>query len=143
MQLGKRLASLVVSVIRSMSRACEAVSGLNLGQGVCDLPTPPPIARGACDAIAENKVRYTAPEGLAPLRAGIAAKIRRFYGLDYDPESEVLVTSGATGGFSSACLARFVPGGELILFEPSHGYHLSTVIAPGLSPVLVPLRPPG
>lgn len=143
MQLGKRLASLVISDIRSMSRACEAVSGINLGQGVCDLPTPPPIARGACDAIVENRVIYTAPEGIPPLRAGVAAKIRRFYGLDYDPMSEILVTSGATGGFASACLGLFDPGDELILFEPYYGYHLNTIIALGLSVVLVPMRPPG
>jgi aminotransferase len=142
MQLGKRLASLAISDIRSMSRACEAVSGINLGQGICDLPTPPPVARGACDAILENKVVYTAPEGIAPLRAGVAEKIRRLYGLDYDPSSEIVVTSGATGGFAATCLALFDPGDEVILFEPYYGYHLNTVIALGLTPVLVPTRPP-
>jgi aminotransferase len=143
MQLGKRLASLVISDIRSMSRACEAASGINLGQGICDLPTPPPVARGACEAIVQNRVIYTAPEGILPLRAGIAQKIHRLYGLDYDPETEVVVTSGATGGFAAACLALFDPGDELILFEPYYGYHLNTLISLGLSPVLVPTRPPG
>ncbi|HSO00716.1 MAG TPA: aminotransferase class I/II-fold pyridoxal phosphate-dependent enzyme [Candidatus Nanopelagicales bacterium] len=102
MRLGKRLASLVISDIRAMSRACEAVSGINLGQGICDLPTPPPVARAACDAIQGNQVVYTAPEGIAPLRAGIAAKIRRWYGLDYDPANEIVVTSGATGAFAAS-----------------------------------------
>src|SRR3982750_3926688 len=104
MRLGKRLESLVISDIRSMSRACDAVSGINLGQGICDLPTPPPVARGAAEAIAENRVIYTAPEGIAPLRKAIAGKIDRLYGLSYDPEGEVVVTSGATGGFAAACL---------------------------------------
>lgn len=142
MRLGQRLASLVISDIRAMSRACEAVSGINLGQGICDLPTPPPVARAACDAIQENKVVYTAPEGIAPLRAGIAEKIRRCYGLDYDPAGEVVVTSGATGAFAATCLALFDPGDEVILFEPYYGYHLNTVISLGLTPVLVPTRPP-
>lgn len=142
MKLGARLASLVVSDIRSMSRACEAVSGINLGQGICDLPTPPPVARGAHEAIDKNQVVYTAPEGIAPLRSAIADKIRRAYGLDYDPASEVVVTSGATGGFAAACLSLFDPGDEIILFEPYYGYHLNTVITLGLSPVLVPTRPP-
>jgi len=142
MRLGARLGSLVISDIRSMSRACDAVGGLNLGQGVCDLPTPPPVAYGAREAIHENRSAYTAPEGIAPLRARIAEKIWKLYGLAYDPATEVVVTSGATGGFAAACLALFDPGDEIILFEPYYGYHLNTVIAFGLAPVLVPMLPP-
>jgi aminotransferase len=118
MKLGARLANLVISDIRSMSRACDAVGGINLGQGICDLPTPPPVARAAIDAIQTNKVVYTAPEGIAPLRAAVARKIERRYGLSYDPTSEVVVTSGATGGFAAACLALFDPGDEIVMFEP-------------------------
>ena len=143
MKLGKRLASLVISDIRSMSRACDAVGGINLGQGICDLPTPPPVADAARDAITDNRVVYTAADGILPLREAVRDKIRRHYGMEYDPSSEVVVTSGATGGFAAACLALFDPGDEIILFEPYYGYHLNTVIAFGLSPVLVPTRPPG
>lgn len=142
MKLGSRLASLVISDIRSMSLACDAVSGINLGQGICDLPTPPLVADGARAAITANKVVYTAPDGIAPLRAGVAAKVHARYGLTYDPASEVVITSGATGGFAAACLALFDPGDEIILFEPYYGYHLNTVIALGLAPVLVPMMPP-
>src|SRR4030095_9501462 len=85
---------------------------------------------------------YTAPEGIAPLRAAIAEAIRARYGLSYDPAFEVVVTSGATGGFAAACLALFDPGDEVVLFEPYYGYHLNTVISLGLTPVLVPTRPP-
>ena len=142
MQLGKRLASLVISDIRSMSRACDAVGGINLGQGICDLPTPPPVADAARQAITENQVVYTAAEGIAPLRAAVAAKIRRHYGLAYDPDAEIVVTSGATGGFAATCLSLFDAGDEIILFEPYYGYHLNTVLAFGLKPVLVATRPP-
>src|SRR4029079_8512290 len=142
MKLGALLASLVISDIRSMSRACDAVGGINLGQGICDLPTPPPVARGAHEAIDTNKVVYTAPEGIAPLRAAIAGKVSRTYGLDYDPASEIVVTSGATGGFAAACLALFDPGDEILLLEPYYGYHLNTLLTFGLKPVLVPTRPP-
>ncbi len=142
MKLGARLASLVISDIRSMSRACDAVGGINIGQGICDLPTPAPVAQAARDAITENRVVYTAPEGIAPLREAVRAKIARHYQLDYDPASEIVVTSGATGGFAAACLALFDPGDEIILFEPYYGYHLNTVLTFGLKPVLVPTRPP-
>jgi aminotransferase len=142
MQLGKRLASLVISDIRSMSRACEAVGGINLGQGICDLPTPRPVADAARDAITTNQVVYTAADGIQPLRAAITAKIRRHYGVSYDAASEVVVTSGATGGFAAACLSLFDPGDEIVLFEPYYGYHLNTIISFGLTPVLVATRPP-
>jgi aminotransferase len=122
MRIGQRLASLVISDIRSMSRACDAVGGINLGQGICDLPTPPPVAAGAKQAIDENRVIYSAPEGILPLRQAIAKKVNDLYGLAYDPLSEVVVTAGATGGFAAACLALFDPGDEIILFEPYYGY---------------------
>src|SRR5277367_1368208 len=142
MQLGKRLAALVISDIRSMSRACDAVGGINLGQGICDLPTPPPVAEAARDAITRNQVVYTAAEGILPLRAAVGAKILRHYGLEYDPVTEIVITSGATGGFAAACLSLFDPGDEIILFEPYYGYHLNTVLALGLVPKLVPMLPP-
>lgn len=134
---------MVISDIRSMSRACEAVGGINLGQGICDLPTPPPVAAAAREAIAENKVIYTAAEGIAPLRAAICEKIQRCYGLAYDAATEVVVTAGATGAFAAACLALFDPGDEVILFEPYYGYHLNSLLAFGLTPVRVATRPPG
>jgi aminotransferase len=142
MKLGKRLASLVISDIRSMSRACEAVNGINLGQGICDLPTPLPVADGAREAITRNQVIYTAADGIPPLRAAVGAKIERHYGLTYDPASEIVITSGATGGFAAAFLSLFDAGDEIILFEPYYGYHLNTVLAFGLKPVLVATRPP-
>jgi aminotransferase len=142
MKLGSRLGSLAISEIRSMSVACDAVGGLNLGQGICDLPTPPPVATAAREAISQNQAVYAAPEGLAKLRAGVHDKIQRVYGLDFDPATEIVITSGATGGFAAACLALFDPGDEIILFEPYYGYHLNTVLAFGLRPVLIPTRPP-
>ncbi len=142
MQIGQRLGSLVVSDIRAMSRACDAVGGINLGQGVCDLPTPPPVARAANGAIDASVAMYTAPEGILPLRQAIAGDLEKRYELIYDPGAEVVVTSGATGAFAATCLALLDPGDEVILFEPYYGYHLNTIITLGLVPVLVPTRPP-
>lgn len=143
MRIGKRLEDLVVSDIRAMSRAADAVPGaINLGQGICDLPTPPPVAAAAKRAIDDNRVVYTAPEGIAALRQAIAAKLDRDQGRAVDPATEVVVTSGATGAFAATCLALLDPGDEVILFEPYYGYHLNTILTLGLRPVLVPTRPP-
>ncbi|HMU39320.1 MAG TPA: aminotransferase class I/II-fold pyridoxal phosphate-dependent enzyme [Pseudomonadota bacterium] len=142
MRIGSRLGSFAISDIRAMSIACQAVGGINLGQGICDLPTPPKVAQGATQAIADRQSTYSHPCGVALLRQAVADKVRTLYGLSYDPESEVVVTSGATGGFASALLALCEPGDEVILFEPYYGYHLNSVLMLGLTPVLVPLLPP-
>jgi len=142
MRIGERLSSLVISDIRAMSRACEAAGGINLGQGVCDLPTPPPVAQAANAAIDASIAIYTAPEGILPLREAIARDLQKRYARSVDPASEVVVTSGATGAFAATCLALLDPGDEVLLFEPYYGYHLNTILALGLRPVLVPTRPP-
>lgn len=142
MRIGDRLASLAISDIRAMTLRCQAVGGINLGQGVCDLPTPPPVADGATQAIAEHRATYAPPSGIEALRRAVAAKIARDYGAAYDPESEIVITSGATGGFAAAMLALCQPGDEIILFEPYYSYHLNTVLSFGFTPVLVPVQPP-
>ena len=142
MRIGSRLANAAVSDIRAMTRACDAVGGINLGQGVCDLPTPASVAAAAHAAIDAGKATYAPPEGVPALRQAVAARVAKDYGLEVDPTSEVVVTLGATGGFAAAVLALLDPGDEVILFEPYYGYHYNTVVALGLTPVLVPLRPP-
>ncbi|MCS6912289.1 MAG: aminotransferase class I/II-fold pyridoxal phosphate-dependent enzyme [Myxococcales bacterium] len=142
MRIGSRLASLAISDIRAMTRACEEAGGINLGQGLCDLPTPPLVAQGAHAAIDQCLATYAPPAGLSPLRLAVANKIAHDYGLHLDPEHEVVITAGATGAFAAAVLALFEPGDEMILLEPFYGYHYNTLVALGLRPVLVPLRPP-
>ena len=142
MRIGSRLAKLAISDIRAMTIACQAKGGINLGQGVCDLPTPEPVARGAIRAIEGHIATYAHPMGIAELRQAVARKVETLYGVSYDPQSEVVITSGATGGFAASILALCEPGDEIILFEPYYGYHLNTVLSLGLVPVLVPLVPP-
>src|ERR1700756_5851893 len=90
---------LVQSEIRSMTVECDRVGGVNLAQGVCDTELPAPVMRRAIEAIHEGYNIYTRLDGVAPLREAIARKLERDNGLTVDPNSEVLVTSGATGGF--------------------------------------------
>ncbi len=142
MRIGSRLAKLAISDIRAMTIACQAKGGINLGQGVCDLPTPEPVAQGAIRAIEGHIATYAHPMGIAELRQAVARKVETLYGVSYDPSSEVVITSGATGGFAASILALCEPGDEIILFEPYYGYHLNTVLSLGLVPVLVPLVPP-
>ncbi|MBB6147105.1 aminotransferase [Silvibacterium bohemicum] len=131
---------IVQSEIRSMTVECDRVGGVNLAQGVCDTELPAPVARRAIEAIHEGYNIYTRLDGVAPLREAIARKLQRDNGLTVDPEGEVLVTSGATGGLYAAALALLDPGDEVILFEPFYGYHLNTLLALRVKPVAVPLE---
>ncbi|MBV8516424.1 MAG: pyridoxal phosphate-dependent aminotransferase [Acidobacteria bacterium] len=141
-QISDRLRGLVQSDIRRMSRECERVGGINLGQGICDLPTIPELVEGACDAIASSKATYSKFEGIDVLRERIARKIERFNGFRVDPASEIVVTVGSTGGFAAAAMATLNAGDEVILFEPYYGYHLNTLKVLGITTKYVPLQLP-
>lgn len=130
------------SDIRRMSRECERVGGINLGQGICDLPTIPELVAGATEAIASSRATYSKFEGIDPLRERIARKIRKFNGFEVDPATEVVVTVGSTGGFATAAMATLNPGDEVIFFEPYYGYHLNTIKVLGSIPKFVALEPP-
>jgi aminotransferase len=130
------------SEIRAMSVACDAIGGINLAQGVCDTPVPAPVEAEAIAAIHAGYNIYTRLDGIDRLRNAISAKQQRDYALTYDPETEVLVSSGATGGFHATVMALINPGDEVLLFEPFYGYHVSTLKSLRINPVLVPLADP-
>jgi aminotransferase len=141
-QISSRLNGLVQSDIRRMSRECERVEGINLGQGICDLPTIPELIEGATEAIEGSKATYSRFEGIDVLRQRIARKLEHFNGYRADPEKEIVVTVGSTGGFAAAAMATLNPGDEVILFEPFYGYHLNTLKVLGITTRFVPLRSP-
>jgi aminotransferase len=129
----------VQSEIRAMSMACDAMGGINLAQGICDTPVPAAVEEAAIAAIREGHNIYTRLDGIGRLRKAISAKQERDYGLSYDPESEVLVASGATAGLHAAVMAFLNPGDEVLLFEPFYGYHVATLMSMRVKPVFVPL----
>jgi len=125
-----------------MTLECDRIGGINLAQGICDTPVPAPVEQGAIQAIRDGQNIYTRLDGIGRLRAAIALKQQRDYGLDYDPESEILVSSGATGGLHAAAMALLNPGDEVLLFEPFYGYHVATLKSLRVKPVFVPLTEP-
>jgi aminotransferase len=130
------------SEIRAMTTLCGEMGGINLAQGVCDTPVPPVIEAAAFEAIRSGQNIYTRCDGIARLREAIAQKQRRDYGLEYDPEREVLVASGATAGYHVAIMTLLNPGDEVILFEPFYGYHVNTLKSMRVAPVPVALAEP-
>ncbi|MGQ9687309.1 MAG: pyridoxal phosphate-dependent aminotransferase [Desulfobaccales bacterium] len=141
--LSRRQEWLAQSDIRHMSIECDRLGGINLAQGVCDLEVPEVVRRGAQEAVESRFNTYTRYDGLAELREAIAHKQRLCTGLEVDPETEIVVSAGATGAFYCACLALLDPGDEVIVFEPYYGYHVSTLLAVAAVPVYIRLQPPG
>ncbi len=142
MRIARRLENLAQSDIRRMTRECERVGGINLGQGICDLPTPPLVRDGAIQAIRENRSTYSFAEGTLELRKAISEKLLRDNGLQADPASEICVTVGASGAYAAAINALCDPGDGILLFEPYYGYHLNAALVAGLVPQFVTLSPP-
>jgi aminotransferase len=130
------------SEIRAMTTECARIGGINLAQGVCDTPVPAPVRDEAIAAIHAGHNIYTRMDGIERLRVAIAKKQQRDYGLDYDPETEVMVACGATAGLHAAAMALLNPGDEVILFEPFYGYHVNTLKSMRVTPVVVPLAAP-
>lgn len=142
LQLSARHAWVMQSEIRNMSIECDRVGGVNLSQGVCDTEVPFDVRHGAKQAIDQGVNTYTRYDGLSALRQAIALKQFRFTGMAVDPESEIVVSAGATGALYCACLALLNPGDEVIVFEPFYGYHVSTLVATQAVPVYARLTPP-
>jgi aminotransferase len=130
------------SEIRAMTAECDRIGGINLAQGVCDTGVPQVVADGAMAAIRDGHNIYTRMDGIARLRRAIAGQVALLRGLTYDPEREVVVTSGATGAYHAAAMALLNPGDEVLLFEPMYGYHANTLRSLRVVPVLVPLHAP-
>lgn len=138
-----RTRHLTQSEIRRMTRECHRVGGINLGQGICDLPTPPQVLEAASDAVLADESVYSSFEGVAALRAQIAAKARGFNGLaEVDPDRHVVTTIGATGALACTLQALLDPGDEIVVFEPYYGYHVNTARVSGCPVRFVTLAPP-
>jgi len=138
----KRLTGLVQSDIRRMTLECVRAGGLNLGQGICDMPTPEAVLHRAHQAIDADHSTYSRFDGIDPLRHAIARKSARDNNLPCNPDNEVVVTIGATGAFAATVMALLDPGDEVILFEPYYGYHLNTLRVAQINTRFVTLAPP-
>lgn len=138
--LAARTDALRQSDIRAVTAAVNRVNGINLGQGICDLPTPAPIKEGAMDAIEDDRSIYTAYNGVKALRGEVLEKVRRFNRIPAGSDEEVMVSVGSTGAFVAAVLTLCEPGDEVVLFEPFYGYHTGILSLLGVQAVSVPLR---
>jgi N-succinyldiaminopimelate aminotransferase len=141
--LNRRLDGLGNSIFGVMSARALATNSVNLGQGFPDVDGPPAIARAAADAVLSGHGNQYPPAiGIPELRRAVAAHQRRFYGLGYDPDAEVLITAGATEAIAASLLALLEPGDEVIAFEPYYDSYVANIAMAGATRVPLTLRPP-
>src|SRR3954463_1651155 len=101
-----------------MSALALATNSINLGQGFPDTDGPDLVKQAAIDAIRAGENQYPPGIGVPALRQAVRSHQQRFYGLDFDADTEVLVTTGATEAIAGALLALCEPGDEVVTFEP-------------------------
>jgi N-succinyldiaminopimelate aminotransferase len=140
--LSARLQGFGTTVFAEMSALAVATGSVNLGQGFPDYPGPAEVLDVARAAIGTPHDQYPPGPGLPELREAVAEHVRRFQGLAYDPDGEVLVTAGATEALTAALLALLEPGDEVVLFEPMYDSYAAAVAMAGGVLRPVPLRPP-
>ena len=132
------------TIFAEMSALAAATGSVNLGQGFPDTDGPREIAAAAAAAIMEGRGnQYPPGPGIPELRHAVAAHQKRFYGFDLDPDSQVLVTAGATEAIAAALIALLEPGDEAIAFEPYYDSYAACIAMAGATRVPVTLRPPG
>jgi N-succinyldiaminopimelate aminotransferase len=141
--LNRRLDNLGTTIFAEMSARAVATGSVNLGQGFPDRDGPAEIAQAAAEAVLAGRGnQYPPGPGVPELRQAIAAHDERFYDMRYDPDTEILVTAGATEAVAAAMLALVEPGDEVIAFEPYYdSYAANIAMAAGVR-VPVTLHPP-
>jgi len=140
--LNERLVEFGTTIFAEMSALALATGAINLGQGFPDTDGPQEVADAAVAAIRAGHNQYPPGLGIADLRLAVAEHQKRFYDLDFDPDTEVLVTAGATEAIAAVMLSLLEPGDEVVLFEPYYDSHIAGIAMAGAQRRLVTLRPP-
>lgn len=140
--LNRRLAAFGTTIFAEMSALAVRTGAINLGQGFPDTDGPEEIREAAVRALRDGRGnQYPPGPGVPELRNAVAAHQRERYGLTYDPDTEVLVTAGATEAIAAALIALVEPGDEVIALEPYYDSYAASIAIAGGTRVPVTLRP--
>ncbi len=135
-------ADLPTSIFETMSLEAKARGAVNLGQGFPETDGFPEVREAAARALVEQSNQYAPMRGLPLLREAVSAFYQRTQGLAFDPDSEIMVTSGATEAIAVAILSFVTPGDQVVLFEPMYDAYLPLVRRAGGIAKVVQLKPP-
>ena len=140
--LTSRLQGFGTTIFSEMTALALRHGAVNLGQGAPDFPAPQQVKDAAVKAIGEDRNQYAPGDGVPALRQAIAGHQQRFWQLDYDPDTEVTVTAGATEAICAALIALCDVGDEVVMFEPYYDSYRASIAMAGASERVVTLRPP-
>ena len=140
--LTARLQGFGTTIFAEMSALAVRTGSVNLGQGFPDTDGPSEIAEAAVAAIRAGHNQYPPGLGIPELRQAIAGHQHRWYGLTFDPDTEVLVTAGATEAITAALLALCDAGDEVVMFEPYYDSYAAATAMAGAERRVVTLHPP-
>lgn len=135
-------ASSGISVFETMSRLAAQTGAVNLGQGFPEGLEPQIVIEAAREALLSGSHQYPPMLGLPALRQAVSENARRFFNIETDWETEILVTSGATEALADSFLALISPGDEVIVLEPAYDSYSPIIRRAGGVPVPVRLSPP-
>ena len=138
--MSQRVAGFGTTVFVEINNLARQHNAVNLGQGAPDFDGPPEVLVAAVEAVNGALNQYAPGIGMPAVRQAIANHAERFYGQELNPETEVLVTSGATEGIFAAILGLTDPGDEVIVFEPVYDTYVPNMVMAGVTPRYVPLR---
>jgi aspartate/methionine/tyrosine aminotransferase len=136
-------AALGTNIFSAMSALAVTHGAVNLGQGFPDLDGPDSIRAVAAKALVDGPNQYPPMRGVPQLRQAVAAHAQTFHGLAYDPDTEVVVTSGATEALADCLFALLSPGDEILLIEPHYDAYRPLAQAAGAVVKTITLSPPG
>ena len=139
----ERLREFGETVFATMTARAVEFDAVNLGQGFPDADGPPRMLEIACEQIRDGNNQYGPGRGLPVLREAVARQRLRDHGVTYDPDTEVLITVGATEALSAAVLGLVEPGAEVIVLEPYYDAYAAAIALAGARRVAVPLLADG
>ena len=139
--LVERMRAFGTTIFTEMSALAVRTGSVNLGQGFPDTDGPPEMLAAAAEALRSGANQYPPLPGIPALRSAIAAHERRFWNLTRDPDSEVVVTAGATEAIAAAILGLCEPGDEVVCFEPYYDSYAASITLAGAVRRPVTLRP--
>lgn len=132
----------VTTVFETMTALAVEHDAVNLGQGFPDADGPAELLALAAEAVLAGPNQYAPGSGRADLRRAVAAHRRAHWGVDEDPDTQVLITAGATEAIAATVLAFVAPGDEVLTVEPFYDSHAATIALAGARHVTVPVEPP-
>ncbi|HEX8756237.1 MAG TPA: methionine aminotransferase [Steroidobacteraceae bacterium] len=140
--MSSKLPDVGTTIFTVMSRRARELGALNLGQGFPDYDIDPRLAELTAGAMRQGHNQYAPMEGVPELRERIAHKLATSYGGDFDPQTQITVTLGATEAIYSAVQAVVGPGEEAIAFDPAYDSYEPAVRLAGGKCIRLPLLPP-